>query len=151
MCHYVCLRTSCASKVLSYSFKNTKGVLVMKKIILVDDKDYILKVIHAALNRNLTEDVAIEMFTDPKDALEYIQEHGARLVISDVDMLPFSGIELMLRIQTHDEAIPVIIMSGHHGHERDALQLGAHTFIEKPPSINTLITHANEALLENPA
>lgn len=73
-----------------------------------------------------------------KDALELLKKKQPDVVITDLDMSPMSGIELVRRIRHREsevnQKIPIIVLSGHGNPKavKLALKAGANQFLVKP-------------------
>ena len=78
----------------------------------------------------------VEVFTDPRKALEKIQvEHNNySLVLTDVKMPGLTGVELGKQILTIDEDIKIILISAYELMENTGLQ-----YIKKPIGVSQLI------------
>ncbi len=117
----------------------------MAKILIVDDESNILSTISSIL-----QDENHTVFTAAAGtaALEFLKNNNMDLVILDVWLPDFDGLELLEKIKSIYSDIGIIMISG-HGSIDIAVQstrLGAFDFIEKPPSLDRLITSVNNAL-----
>lgn len=108
------------------------------KILIAEDDLLMLKTLELRLKKDGHE---ILIANDGREALEMIKEFSPDLVISDIMMPYFSGLEIIGTLrQDLDNYIPIIILSG-MGQEDvvlEAFQLGADDFITKPFSPNEL-------------
>lgn len=75
-----------------------------------------------------------EVFSSAGDALEYFNNVGADLVITDLRMPEMNGFELLREIRTTDPEVPVLVMTGYSSVENavEAMKSGANDFIKKP-------------------
>jgi two-component system response regulator HydG len=70
---------------------------------------------------------------DPKSALEKMRGGDFDLVVTDLNLPEFDGIELLKRIKADFPAVEVVLLTGHATIERavEAMKLGAYDFVEK--------------------
>ncbi len=85
---------------------------------------------------------------DGETALELFQKETPDLVISDVRLPKMDGLELLKKILESDHHAPVIIMTGYGSMDaaNKAVQIGAHSYLEKPFNRQALIFAVNKAL-----
>lgn len=104
------------------------------QILLVDDDEDAVKLMHFALTNYLKQDVAIRKASNAASALELMQEHPVDIVISDLDMDEINGFHLLKSIKANDSTVQVIIATGHESPNamRSALQLGVDDYFVKP-------------------
>ncbi|MCU0848541.1 MAG: response regulator [Spirochaetes bacterium] len=119
---------------------------VATKILVVDDEEVIRYTLQKKLSRLGYNVVSMEK---AEDAL-YLLKNGERvdLIITDVKLRKMDGIELLRRINSQDESIPVLIITG-HGNVEDAiraLRYGASDFIRKPFDINDVAASVRDIL-----
>ena len=86
--------------------------------------------------------------TSGEEALAAIARETPGLVLLDVWMPEMDGIEALARIKRAASSLPVIVLSGHGNVEMavKATKLGAVDFIEKPFSIDALLSSVRRAL-----
>jgi DNA-binding response OmpR family regulator len=110
-----------------------------KTILVVDDEEVIRFTLQKKLSRQGYNVVSLEK---AEDAL-YLVKNGEEkidLIISDIKLRKMDGIELLRRVKSLDEPIPVLLITG-HGNVEDAiraLRYGANDFIRKPFDINDI-------------
>lgn len=111
-------------------------------ILIVDDYKTMLKIIKNLLIQIGFRD--IEEALDGNEALEKIKNKKFNLIISDWNMEPMSGIELLKEIRANDEtkALPFIMVTAESKLEnvRAAKEAGANNYIVKPFNADTLKT-----------
>ncbi len=106
----------------------------VKKILIVEDDKNL---------RNLLKDILIRHYlvstaSNAKDALGVIMSTRSfafadfNLVISDIEMPIMHGWRLLEEVREKFPELPVILMSGEHAYEKEALGRGAVAFIKKP-------------------
>jgi DNA-binding NtrC family response regulator len=117
-----------------------------ERILIVDDEESSRELCRLALDLPERE---IVLCRDAQQALERLQNGSFDLVITDMVMPGFSGLELLERIKAQQEELPVVLMSG-RGSIQDAVQamrLGAEDFVEKPfPDPEVVARAVNRAL-----
>lgn len=116
-------------------------------ILVVDDEEVIRITIQKKLSR---VGFNVISFEKGEDLLYYLKnaDHNADLIITDIKLRKMDGIELLRRINSMDEPIPVLIISG-HGNVEDAiraLRYGASDYIRKPFDINDLTSSVRSIL-----
>lgn len=104
-----------------------------KRILLVDDKDVIAKIIA----RYLSDDFDFVYFENPVGAIAWLQEGNMpELIISDIKMPEMRGDEFLTYLKNNElfKAIPVIMLSGEDSSSERVrlLEQGAEDYIVKP-------------------
>jgi len=76
----------------------------------------------------------VESASDGKAALEIMQQKPVGMVVSDVQMRPMDGHELMTRVKTIYPSIPVLLMTAYGNIEKavTAMRDGAVDYLAKP-------------------
>ncbi|MBN2039121.1 MAG: sigma-54-dependent Fis family transcriptional regulator [Spirochaetes bacterium] len=119
----------------------------MAKILLVDDESNIIKTLSAILQ---DEGHIISSCSNGGDALDFINKNEIDLMFLDVWLPDIDGIEVLTKIKaSHPEMdMAVIMISGHASIDIavKSTKLGALDFLEKPPSMQRVITSVNNAL-----
>lgn len=119
----------------------------MPKILIVEDEAAIRRVLSKIL---LEEDdkYQIEEATDGLEALEKIKKEDFDLVLCDIKMPKFDGIEVLEATKKIKPETPFIMISGHGDLETavNSMRLGAFDYISKPPDLNRLLTAVRNAL-----
>lgn len=107
-------------------------------ILIVDDEKSILTTLSRALR---VEDFEVDVAGSSGIALSKIEKKSFDLVLLDVQLPDFSGLELLRRLREQGSDLPVIMMSGHGTIETavEATRLGAFTFLQKPIGTEQLL------------
>ena len=109
----------------------------MPKILLVDDeKQFVLTLSERLETRNFTSAIAY----DGEEALAILQVDAPDVMVLDLRMPGVDGMEVLRRVKRETPAVEVIILTGHGSEqeERQALELGAFAYLEKPVNIDLL-------------
>ena len=112
------------------------------QILLVDDNIAEWRIIEEIVaGRSKAAPVSILTATNCKGALAFLsnRELTPNLVIADMDVLEFGGVELVK--QCNPRGIPVVIFSGsmNPAHKAEALRLGAKQFVTKPMQLDEYV------------
>jgi CheY-like chemotaxis protein len=112
---------------------------VPPRVVVVDDQEDIRECIDSLLS---SEGYTVETFSSAKEALAFVSEHGAGLVLADLFLSPeMSGWELAqsMRRRAPLAAIPLVVMSGSRVDQASWQGLEARAFLEKPFDVGTLL------------
>ncbi len=97
----------------------------------------------------ILEDEGYEIITasSGEDAIELLRENSPDIIFLDVWLPGMDGLETFLRIRDIID-IPIIMISGHANIETAvmAIKLGAYDFLQKPLSLEKIVTMAKRAL-----
>jgi YesN/AraC family two-component response regulator len=117
------------------------------RVLVVDDELFICELLDEYLT---LQGYQVNTASNGADAISRFEEHRPHIVLLDIRMPGMSGIELLGKIKQIDGSIKVIMLSafGDDGIVRDALQMGADHYIQKPMKLQELmeILHGWEAL-----
>ncbi|HDP79585.1 MAG TPA: sigma-54-dependent Fis family transcriptional regulator [Spirochaetes bacterium] len=117
----------------------------MARILVVDDESNIIKTLSAILQ---DEGHIVYPGSTGKEALEFLRRNEVDLVFLDVWLPDIDGIEVLERIKQTSPDTAVIMISGHGSIDIavKSTKIGAFDFLEKPPSIERILTSVNNAL-----
>ncbi len=120
-----------------YHMENTK-------VLVIDDEKNILESIKMVL---LYESYSVETASTGLDGLELFKKLQPEIVLLDVKMPGFDGIQVLKNLKKINELAEVIMISGHSGIEEavEASKLGAFDFLEKPISRDKLLLTVRNA------
>jgi len=115
------------------------------KILIVDDESGIRESLSALLR---DEGYEADALASGEDCLRVLGDRTYDLVLLDVWLSKLDGLEVLERIQSHDGAPMVVMISGHGNIETAvrATKLGAFDFIEKPLSLEKIMLVVRNAL-----
>ncbi len=115
------------------------------RVLLVDDETGILETLAAVLG-----DRGFETFTTTsgEEALELYREHRPDVVFLDVWLPDRDGLETLQMLRQEDPDAAVVMLSGHGTAATavKAIKMGAHDYLEKPPSLEQVVSAASGAL-----
>jgi DNA-binding NtrC family response regulator len=114
----------------------TAAAPIRQRILVVDDDVAIV----TGLGALLSDDWDVKTAITGKEALAAFAESSPDVVLLDVNLPDFSGIELLHQFKMYSETTPVIMMSGIGNLDRviETMKLGAETFLQKPFEYETL-------------
>lgn len=125
-------------------------LLVQKTILIVDDEDGVRDSVREVLT---DEGYRVLDTADGSRVLDMIKAERPELVLLDIWMPQVDGIGLLREIKTREPDVNVVMVSG-HGNIHTAVtatKFGAFDFIEKPVSLDGLLSTVQRALGETPA
>ena len=106
-------------------------------ILILDDEPIVGERLKPALEK---EGHRVEVFVDPKRALQRLEGKEFDIVVTDIRMENIDGIQVLEHVQAKSNRTKVIIITGYATVEmaREALAKGAFDFIAKPFKPNDL-------------
>jgi two-component system nitrogen regulation response regulator NtrX len=117
----------------------------MIKILIIDDEPGIRRTLASIL-----EDEKYQVFTaeDALIGIEVLEKESINLIFLDVLLPNLGGIEALERIRKRWPGIEVIVISGHANVDMAvrAVKIGAFDFLEKPLSLDKVLTVCRNAL-----
>ena len=117
----------------------------MKRILIVDDEPGIRTVLRDILS---DEGHQVLVAEDGFECLRILKEHTMNLVLLDVWLPNMGGMDVLKKIRDEYPELAVILISGHANIDLavKALKLGAFDFLEKPLSLEKVVTLIHNAL-----
>lgn len=122
-------------------------------VLLVDDNREMRKLLRAVLNTlKVGPIIEAEAATD---ALKVLHEMPIDLVITDLNMDPVSGLDLVRMVRKGDDSanprVPIIMLTGHTEYQRvcEARDAGVNEFLAKPISAKALYMRF-ASIIDNP-
>lgn len=117
----------------------------MPKVLLIDDEK--------SIRRSLREIFEFEKFAvteaeDGQAGLDKITSEPFDLILCDVKMPKLDGLELLQKLQSAGNEVPLIMMSGHGNIDTavEAVKKGAYDFLTKPVDLNRLLVTVRNAM-----
>ena len=105
-------------------------------ILLVDDEQEVLEAVREILE---TDNQQIFLATEPKEALEILNEGQIEVIITDLSMPEMSGQYFIEIAKVKFPSIPVVVLSAHIDSEEALLNMGVYKALHKPPEIDLLL------------
>ena len=107
---------------------------VKKRILIVDDDEYIRESVIETLKRKGFDVLGAE---SGKSAVDIFRQETFDMVISDMKMPGMSGIELLEQIRKLDAEVPFLIITAYGAIDNavEAIKKGANDFLQKSPSL----------------
>ena len=130
--------------VYTYTYTYTYTFMDKGNILIVDDEDNILSSLEGILT---DEGFSVSKARDGSEALKIIKSKSPDLVLLDIWIPGIDGIQTLKTIKMLRSDLNVIMMSGHGTIETAvrATKLGAFDFIEKPLSLDNVISTVKAA------
>lgn len=117
-----------------------------KKLLLAEDDELLAALLDFRLKK---EGYEVQLSKDGREVKEHLQNQMPDVIVSDIMMPYFSGMELIDYVRNElKSTIPIIIISSAGNEENviSAFELGANDFISKPISPSELIVRLNRIL-----
>ncbi len=115
------------------------------KVLIIDDDHSIRNMLSIVLKNEGYEVIAVESAIV---ALKKLKKEMIDLIISDIKMPEISGIELLRKVKSIDQEIPVIMITGFASTNDavEAMKLGAEDYIIKPFNLDELKIIINKSI-----
>jgi DNA-binding NtrC family response regulator len=109
---------------------------VKNKLLIIDDD----RVFCGLLKRYFENEYEVTVFSDPEDAVRYLQTHTIDVVLTDLNMPGLNGMEVLRVVKSESPSTDVIIMTAYAQIENavEAMKQGAYDYITKPLSTDDL-------------
>jgi len=116
----------------------------LNKVLIIDDEPSIL----TALKFALEDEFEVYITTNVHEGLEIIENNGTDIVLLDLYLGEYHGLEVLGIIKTNYPSVIVIAMTAYGSIESsvEAIQRGAYYYITKPIDINSLKILMKKAL-----
>jgi len=117
-----------------------------KKLLLAEDDQLLASLLTFRLQKGGYE---VKLSSDGKQVKEYLTANTPDIIVSDIMMPYFSGMELISYVRNElNLKIPIIIISsaGNEENVLNAFELGANDFISKPVSPSELLVRVAREL-----
>ncbi|MGB5202992.1 response regulator [Eudoraea sp.] len=120
--------------------------MVKKNLLLAEDDELLASLLDYRLQKG---GYNVHLANDGRDVKEYLKTATPDIIVSDIMMPYFSGIELIDYVRNQlNLKIPIIIISsaGNEENVLSAFELGANDFISKPVSPSELLVRVGREL-----
>jgi response regulator RpfG family c-di-GMP phosphodiesterase len=116
----------------------------MSKVLVVDDEKSIRVTLAHFLQDKGYEAAMTEDFST---AMELFQQDAFDVVVTDIIMPRYTGVDILQQIRAINPGVPVIMMTGEPNLETsvEALKAGAYDYLSKPIEINELYNSVEKA------
>ena len=117
----------------------------MTTLLLIDDEQSIQHAFKRAFSQ---EDIEVVGATDGFQGVELAKNLSPDVIVVDVGLPDFSGLEVFKRIREEDRQTPVIFITGHGSTETaiEAVQLGAFDYLFKPLELDEVRSLVEQAV-----
>lgn len=117
----------------------------MAKILVIDDERAIRNTLKDVLEYEKHE---VDLAEDGPAGIELFSANSYHIVLCDIKMAKMDGIEVLQKITSAGNQVPVIMISGHGNIDTavEAIKKGAYDFLEKPLDLNRLLITIRNAL-----
>ena len=122
--------------------------MVKKNLLLAEDDELLASLLDYRLQKG---GYNVHWSSDGRDVKEYLRSATPDIIVSDIMMPYFSGIELIDYVRNElNSKIPIIIISsaGNEENVLSAFELGANDFISKPVSPSELLVRVGRELIK---
>jgi len=122
--------------------------MVKKNLLLAEDDELLASLLDYRLQKG---GYNVHVANDGRDVKEYLKTATPDIIVSDIMMPYFSGIELIDYVRNQlNSKIPIIIISsaGNEENVLSAFELGANDFISKPVSPSELLVRVGRELIK---
>jgi two-component system response regulator PilR (NtrC family) len=121
----------------------------MARILLIDDEEIVLKSLAVLLSSEGYEVIALR---DSSEAADRIRSETFDLIISDIQMTPVSGMDLLRLARKVRPDTPVIMVSAYtsEGAMQESRDQGAVAYVRKPFRVREVLDAVRNALPNPP-
>ena len=104
------------------------------QMVLIDDEPAIVEILSECIQDMFPDTFNIAVFSDPMKALDYIENQGVTIVVTDVSMPKINGDHVNLKIKQMNRGIQTIILTGNQNYSIavTCFRDGADGYIQKP-------------------
>lgn len=114
------------------------------RVLFVDDESDFLETL---VKRMKKRQIDVRGVNSGEDAIGWLQQNTADVVVLDVKMPGMDGIETLRQIRALDPLVEVIMLTGHASLEaaKAGMELGAFDYLMKPVDIDELLYKVQDA------
>ena len=115
------------------------------KILVVDDEERILQTMKGSLE---DEDYEVLTAKDGQEAIDKVRLENPDLIFLDIWLPGMDGMETLKSIKEYNSNLDVVMMTGHGtiNASIQAIKFGAFDFLEKPLSLDNILSVVNSSL-----
>lgn len=121
----------------------------MIKLLVVDDEIWIRERISKEIPWESVQAEVVGTAEDGQEALEMAEELEPDIIITDIRMPGFDGIELLRELRKKSLDIKVILLSGYNdfSYAKEAIKYGAFDYVLKPAEDQELLNVVNRCVM----
>lgn len=122
-----------------------REIMEKRSVLVVDDDPQIISALGECLGNSNYE---IKVATTGAEALLQISDPEISLVMLDVNLPDYSGLDILNTIKKKNSSLPVVIMTGFVSTEAaiEAMKMGAYEFVTKPFNLDKVISLVNRVM-----
>ena len=121
----------------------------MKSIVLIDDEFDILEIIKSSLELIIDEHISYHTFSNPVQAIRFIQANAVDLVVTDLNMDNINGLEVYHKLRINSNVKKFIFISGQvNDYKNELNKINDCHVLEKPIKINDLANVVKSCITE---
>lgn len=126
----------------------------MIRTVIAEDERPLLRGLASMIQRADPSFVPVCLAKNGKEALEYLSQHEADVLFTDINMPVVDGIRLMEQLRKMNPTMPIVVISGYNEFEypRQALRFGAVNYLLKPidrPELEELLAELKSIIEKN--
>ena len=112
----------------------------MFNILLVEDERWVRTALRKTIEKTELPFRVIHETTNGVEALDWLNDHTASVVLTDIRMPVMDGLALMEELRRRNNEIAVMFISGHDDftYAQRAVQLGASNYLLKPVEVDNM-------------
>jgi DNA-binding NtrC family response regulator len=116
-------------------------------ILIVDDEKQLVYYLKQTLHLEL-DDVRVDTAYSGEEALSQLAGASYDLILADLRMPGFDGLELIKGVRYLDPDVPIVLMTGFGSRalQHQAKQMGVNHYVDKPFDIQEIMTVVNDLL-----
>jgi DNA-binding response OmpR family regulator len=121
-------------------YNEIKGGEMSARILVVDDERQLAYYLRQTLLLELPG-IDVDTAYSGEEALSHMAKSAYDLIIADLRMPGFSGLELIKGVRYLDDKVPIILMTGYgsSGLREEASRLGATSYVDKPFDVGEML------------
>ncbi len=103
-------------------------------LVMVDDDVAIVRIVERIIAEHLPDLFDTVVFTDSRQALEWVNEYGCDVLVSDLEMPGVGGLDLLRAGKRRQAGLHTILLTAHSSWERiaEAIEHGVDDYLLKP-------------------
>ncbi len=117
------------------------------RILIVDDEKHLVQYLGQVLLLEFP-DGSVDAAYSGEEALSRLAESSYDLIIADLRMPGFDGLELIKGVRYLDPRVPIVLMTGYGSEsiQKQASRLGVNRYVDKPFDVRDLLVEVRQLL-----